>query len=147
MGEAIESSRRKLRARVGEHVIRSEVERITVFLGELIGVPFPADDSEQLEAARKDPMLMGDAMQSAFVDWLRAQLEAGPVLLVLDDLHWGDLPSVRYVDAALRSLRDLPLMVLALARPEVSRKFPNLWSERALQEIRLDALSRSTLSR
>ncbi|MCA9648704.1 MAG: protein kinase [Myxococcales bacterium] len=142
-GEAIESSRRKLRARVGEHVIRSEVERITVFLGELIGVPFPADDSEQLEAARKDPMLMGDAMQSAFVDWLRAQLEAGPVLLVLDDLHWGDLPSVRYVDAALRSLRDLPLMVLALARPEVSRKFPNLWSERALQEIRLDALSRS----
>lgn len=142
-GEAIASSRRKLRARIGEHVGAAEVERVTQFMGELVGVPFPDEGQEQLRAARKDPMLMGDAMQAAFVDWLRALASAGPVVLVLDDLHWGDLPSVRYVDAALRMLRELPLMVLALARPEVSQKFPALWSERALQEIRLDALSKA----
>ncbi|MCX4243533.1 serine/threonine-protein kinase [Paraliomyxa miuraensis] len=142
-GEAVESSRRKLRARITEHVGGADLERVTQFLGELIGVPFPDTGHESLQAARKDPMLMGDAMQAAFVDWLRALCSAQPVVFVLDDLHWGDLPSVRYVDAALRALRDLPLMVLALARPEVSQRFPSLWTERALQEIRLDALSRS----
>jgi eukaryotic-like serine/threonine-protein kinase len=142
-GEAIASSHRKLLARIGERMDPAEALRVTQFLGELVGVPFPDEGHERLQAARKDPMLMGDAMQSAFVDWLRALCSARPVLLVLDDLHWGDLPSVRYVDAALRALRDLPLMVLALARPEVSQRFPSLWSERALQEIRLDALSQS----
>lgn len=142
-GEAVESSRRKLRARFGEHLSAADLDRVTQFLGELIGVPFPDDGNESLQAARKDPMLMGDAMQAAFVDWLRALCSAQPVVFVLDDLHWGDPPSVRYVDAALRALRELPLMVLALARPEVSQKFPSLWSERAMQVIRLDALPRS----
>jgi eukaryotic-like serine/threonine-protein kinase len=142
-GEAIESSRRKLHARIGEHVGPADVERVTRFLGELVGVPFPDEGQEQLQAARKDPMLMGDAMLAAFVDWLRALASARPVVLVLDDLHWGDLPSVRYVDAALRALRELPFMVVALARPELSQRFPGLWSERTPQEIRLDALSKA----
>ncbi|MEM9454912.1 MAG: protein kinase [Myxococcota bacterium] len=141
-GEAIDSSQRKLRARLGEHLRPGETEDVTRFLGELVGVPFPDDGHERLQAARKDPMLMGDAMRAAFVTWLRALCMVRPVVLVLDDLHWGDLPSVRYIDAALRALRELPLMVLAMARPEVSHKFPALWSERALQQIRLDALSR-----
>ncbi len=142
-GETVASSRRKLEARIGARLESAEALRVTQFLGELIGVPFPDEGHERLQAARKDPMLMGDAMRGAFVDWLRALCAIRPVLLVLDDLHWGDLPSVRYVDAALRALRDQPLMVLALARPEVAQKFPSLWTERALQEIRLDALSRS----
>ncbi len=143
IGEAVESSRRKLRARVAEHLPPPDAQRVTQFLGELTGVPFPDEGEEQLQAARKDPMLMGDAMRSAFIEWLRALSSHRPVLLVLEDLHWGDLPSVRYIDAALRSLREQPLMVLALARPEVEQRFPNLWSERALQQIRLDALSKS----
>ncbi|MCA9711265.1 MAG: AAA family ATPase, partial [Myxococcales bacterium] len=141
-GEAVESSRRKLRARLGEHVPPDKIEHVTRFLGELVGVPFPDEGYEQLQAARNDPMLMGDAMRSAFVGWLRALCAVRPVVLVIDDLHWGDLPSVRFIDAALRALREQPLMVLALARPEVANKFPALWSERALQQIRLDALSR-----
>jgi predicted ATPase len=69
------------------------------------------------------------------------------VLLVLDDLHLGDLPTVRLVDAALRHLRDRPLMVLALARPEVHANFPGLWAERQLQEIPLPELSRKAALR
>jgi hypothetical protein len=63
------------------------------------------------------------------------------VVLLLEDLHWGDLPSVRFIDHALRSLRDCPLMVLAAARPEVHELFPRLWEERGVQEMRLKELT------
>src|SRR5204863_8031378 len=58
------------------------------------------------------------------------------------DLHWSDAASVAMIDAVCRGLRDRPLFVLATARPEVKERFPRLWAERDLQEIRLGALSR-----
>ena len=64
------------------------------------------------------------------------------MLLVLEDLHWGDLPTVSFVSSALRSLHDRPFMVLALARPEVHELFPRLWADRGVQEIRLFELSK-----
>jgi eukaryotic-like serine/threonine-protein kinase len=67
---------------------------------------------------------------------------ARPVVLVLEDLHWGDLPTIKLVDAALGALSDQPLMVLALARTTVHEIFPKLWADRCVQEIRLRKLSR-----
>ena len=54
-----------------------------------------------------------EGLRSAWLDWLEVECGANPVLLVLEDMHWGDAPSVQLVDAALRTLRDRPLMVLA----------------------------------
>jgi tetratricopeptide (TPR) repeat protein len=140
--EPLEVRRQKLRARISRRMPARDATRVAPFLGELAGVPFPDDKDEALRAARADPMVMGDALRSAFCDWLTAESSAAPLLLILDDLHWGDLPSVRFVDVALRQLRDQPMMVLALARPEVHGHFPNLWSERAVHEIRLGPLSK-----
>jgi tetratricopeptide (TPR) repeat protein len=95
-----------------------------------------------LTAARGDAMLMGDQMRRAFEDWLHAECAKKPVLLLLEDLHFGDLPTVRFVDAALRHLREKPLCVLALARPEIGRIFPGLWEGRNVQEVRLAELGR-----
>jgi tetratricopeptide (TPR) repeat protein len=64
------------------------------------------------------------------------------VLLLLEDLHWGDLGTVGFVDGALRNLRDKPLMVLAMARPDVHQRFPDLWSARGLQTVNLGGLSK-----
>src|SRR5262249_39047668 len=64
-----------------------------------------------------------------------------------EDLHWGDPPTVRFVEGALRDLRDRPWMVFALARPEVHERFPQLWTERGLQEIRLQELTRRASER
>ncbi len=112
------------------------------FLGELCGVPFPDGDDPQLAAARRSPILLGDRMRAAWEDFVRARTGRGPVLLVLEDLQWGDLPTVAYVDAALRALADSPLMVLGLARPEVEKTFPRLWADRRVQEIRLDPIGK-----
>jgi tetratricopeptide (TPR) repeat protein len=85
---------------------------------------------------------MGDQMCRAWEDFLAAECSERPLLLILEDLHWGDLPSVQFIDAALRNLPDQPLMVLALARSEVHDVFPGIWSQRGLSEIRLRGLSR-----
>ena len=141
-GEALEARRQKLAMHVARRVDASICGRVAEFLGEMAGTPFPDQASVQLRAARHDPMLMGDQMRRAWVDFVEVECRTQPLLLVLEDLHWGDRPSVELVDAALRVLRDQPLMVLALARPEVHERFPRLWSERSVMEMSLGELSR-----
>ncbi|WP_428267386.1 serine/threonine-protein kinase PknK [Haliangium sp.] len=141
-GDSLETERAQLVGRVAQVVPAPERARVTAFLGEMIGVGFPDDDDDALRAARGDAMLRNQLMQAAWQDWLAAECERKPLLLVLEDLHWGDLPSVQYIDGALRALGDAPLMVLALARPEVHSTFHNLWSQRALSEIPLHPLPR-----
>ncbi|MGZ3451817.1 MAG: serine/threonine-protein kinase [Polyangiales bacterium] len=146
-GEPIDVGRKKLRARISRNVSGESLDRIVAFVGELANVEFPDDAHEALRAARRDPLRMGDSMRAAFVDWLREECAQSPVLLVLDDLHWGDLPSIRFVDHALRTLHDAPLTALAIARPEVHQAFPGLFKERGLQEIRLGAVPRKASER
>jgi eukaryotic-like serine/threonine-protein kinase len=132
----------KLRARVGRHVPEAELARVTEFVGEIASVHFSDVGSVQLRAARQDAMLMGDQMRRAFCDLVLAEAGSGPLVLVLEDLHWGDLPSVTFIDSALRTANERPFMVLAIARGEVHETFPNLWEQRSLQEVRLGPLVR-----
>jgi tetratricopeptide (TPR) repeat protein len=141
-GEPLSVSCQKLRARVARHVPEGDVQRIAEFIGELVGSPFPDESSPQLCAARLDPQLAGDQMLRAFEDWLHCESAHGPLLFLFEDLHWGDLPTVRFIDSALRQLAERPLMVLALARPEVHDVFPNLWARRGVVELRLNELGR-----
>jgi eukaryotic-like serine/threonine-protein kinase len=141
-GEPLASRRLKLRERVGRHLGGAAAERVAAVLGEILGVPCDGEHSEALTAARASAQLMGDAKRAAWEEWLSAECAAHPVLLALDDLHWGDSATVRLVDATLRSLDDRPLCVVALARPEVHARFPGLWEDRQLQTLRLGALSR-----
>jgi hypothetical protein len=70
-----------------------------------------------------------------------------PVLVVLEDMQWGDAGTVGLLDGAIRSLRDHPFMVLALARPDLQTVFPNLWAERQVHVIQLPPLSRRASER
>jgi len=139
--QPLDMRREKLRESVHKRVPQKRAARVTQFLGELVGARFPDDASVHLRAARQDAMLMGDQMRAAWEDYIDAESAAHPVMIVLEDLHWGDLPSVQYIDSALRNLRDRPVFVFALARPEVSELFPKLWAGRGMQEIRLGELS------
>jgi hypothetical protein len=140
-GEPVEERRRKLLARVGRH-LGDDGQRVAEFLGELSGTPFPDEASPALRAARTDPVLLGDQMRGAWVEFLDAECRAQPVVLVLEDVHWGDLPTIQYVDAALRLLVDRPFLVLALARPDVEARFPGLWSRRSPVVVHLGGLPR-----
>ncbi|XYH95099.1 serine/threonine-protein kinase PknK [Sorangium sp. So ce1128] len=145
-GEPLEARQRKVRSRVEQHA-GLDAPRVAAFLGELVGAPFPDENDVQLRLARRDAVLMGDQLRLAWEDFLGAACGAGPVLLVLEDLQWGDLPTVTMVDGALRLLRDVPLLVLALGRPDVHRVFPKLWDGRLAHELHLTPLPRRASER
>jgi tetratricopeptide (TPR) repeat protein len=147
VGEPARTQRQKLAARVSRHVPAEDAIRVTAFLGELAGVPFPEDECAALRPARTDARLMGDQMRAAWESFLEAECAAQPVLLVLEDMHWGDLPTVQLVDGALRHLSDRPFMVLALARPDVFERFPRLWEERGATDLKLPRLGKRASER
>ncbi|MBN1210526.1 MAG: protein kinase [Myxococcaceae bacterium] len=145
-GEPLELRRQKLARRISRYLLPEAMKDTTEFLGELCGVAFPLEDSPKLRAAREDPRMMNVQVTRAMVTFLQAELSQGPVLLVLEDLHWGDASTVRLVEEVLRELAELPFMVLALARPEIKELFPGLWA-RHLQEVPLRGLSQKASAR
>lgn len=137
--DSLAERRSRIRERVDE-LLDHDVSRVAAFLGELTGSPFPADTLMQLREARHDPHLMHDHIRRAWEDWLIAETHLRPVILVLDDLHWSDLPTVRFIDAALRNLRNQPIFCLAIANESVLQRFPDLWSEHEPERIELGPL-------
>ena len=135
--EPREDAREKLRAHVAALVPEPDAPRVNDFLGELIGAGFDDEGRLPLRAARNDAAAMADQVGRAFEDILRAWCEKGPHVLFLEDLHWGDAPSLKLLDRALRRLGGARLFVLALARPEVHERFPTLFANRDVIEIHL----------
>ena len=146
-GEPEAVQRERLRARLTMHLSAETAEKTLGFLGELCGLRLPGEASAAMSAARQDPRVMHDHVTTSFLAWLRAELDVHPVLLVLEDLHWGDALTAQLLEQALRELRDLPLCVLALARPEVRELFPAFWDPATLQVLPLRALSRRACER
>jgi tetratricopeptide (TPR) repeat protein len=138
-GDPIEARRQALVTRFQGR--GADARRLSEFLGELVGAPFPDPGSTELEAARRDPRLMAEQTQRAFGDFLAAETAARSLVIILDDLHWGDTASVRLLDIALRDTEARAIFVLGLARPEVHARFPGLWAERGMQELHLSLLS------
>jgi hypothetical protein len=141
-GEPVEVQQSRLRARVARAVAPAELEQVLIFLGELCGVSFDDGTSLELRAARQDQAKFGEKVQWALEKLISSELRSHPLVFVLEDLHWGDLPSVRLLDAMLRSQAEQPFFVMALARPEVLETFPRLWSERALQVVSIGELGK-----
>ncbi len=137
-GDEAAVAARKLRSMAEKTLPPADAERVASALGELLGLA---------ETGRGDALVAGDRMRWAFEDWLAGETRERPLAVVLEDLHWGDLPSVTLLDAALAGLAERPLLVVALARPEVHEVFPRLWSGRRLEEIRLAELPRRACER
>src|SRR3954467_5208363 len=77
----------------------------------------------------------GDAAESSFamlhgLYWLAANFASRkPTLLVVDDLHWADEPSLRWLAYLARRVEGLPLLLLAGTRPPEQANSPTLVSE------------------
>ncbi|MCZ7680169.1 MAG: AAA family ATPase [Sandaracinaceae bacterium] len=136
-GEPLEARRAKILASVGGAIGGERGRLAAVRLGSVARTPF--EDATSLPP--DDPKLRGDAMREAFVEWLAAATGARPLLVVLDDLQWGDRPSLAFVSAAVRALSDRPLCVLAAGRPEASELFDALFEERDVELLRLARLT------
>jgi DNA-binding CsgD family transcriptional regulator len=85
-----------------------------------------------LDPATAEPASAGDAMYAAArgLVWLAANLAArGPAVLVVDDVHWADAPSLRWLAQLARDLDGMALGVLCAVRSGEPPSDPGLLAE------------------
>src|SRR4051794_15657253 len=81
------------------------------------------------------PTPSGEGAESSFamlhgLYWLAANFAScKPMLVVVDDLHWADEPSLRWLVYLARRLEGLPLLLLIGTRPPVQAHTPALVAE------------------
>ncbi len=138
---------RRLSSRVARRVSKTDSPRVTAFLAEAAGLRSSDDESVELRAARSNPSLMGDQIERAWLDFVAAECRHQPTILILDDAQWADEASLRLVAAAIRSLRTLPLLVMAFGRPEVFLAAESLDLGEALVLEQLHTLSPAACER
>ncbi|MFO0578601.1 MAG: protein kinase [Polyangia bacterium] len=139
-GENRAAAGRKFEQRLASRLVGAEHAQGAATLRWLCGLGTAAD-RELLPA---DPLQApGPALSRGLVRWLDAECRQQPVLVILDDLQWADVQSIELIEHALRELPDRPLMVLALGRPELAERFPQLWSDCRCVELSLPGLARA----
>jgi tetratricopeptide (TPR) repeat protein len=144
----------KLRDQLAGKVDAHELERLVDGLGEIVGI---GTNGRATGSEKALPMIRSrldtsrePVQKLAFKAWLDA-VSREPLVLVLEDLHWGDQVTLSYLGEALRARAARPLMVLALSRPEVRERFPGLWTRAdlgsSLHELPLGGLARAACRR
>jgi DNA-binding SARP family transcriptional activator len=105
-------------------------------------------------AAPLDPEAARFRLFEAVAGLLRRAAAAQPILMVLDDLHWADKPSLMLLQFLTRQLRDVPVLVLGAYRDaEVGRRHPlndvlaSLSRERVTARITLQGLEAPEVAR
>lgn len=138
-GEPLAVAQRKLRARIGRNVDPLRASTITEFFAEFMGLHFDADGRPQLLAARRNAMMMWDSLRRSFEEFVTAECRDNTVVLVLEDMHLGDISTVSLIDTVLG--KRIPFVVMVFGRPELHRQLPDLWASRAPITMTLGPLS------
>jgi predicted ATPase len=141
-GEPLQAQRDKFFHFVAQHLEPAIAQSTAEILGEITGAPFPDEQSPALRAARADPALLNEKVRLGFETLATAASAKRPLLIVVEDLHWGDTASAQAITALIRRHEESRIMALFLARPEVRDLFPKLLADEELQEVRLGDLSK-----
>ncbi|MGH3682084.1 MAG: adenylate/guanylate cyclase domain-containing protein, partial [Natronosporangium sp.] len=99
------TARNRLQAAVRRVVPEPDADRLVTALEPLVGLPganLPAEEAE-----------------SAWRRFLVAMAASSPTVLVFEDLHWADESMLRFIELLAAAARDVPLLVLGTARPEL----------------------------
>ena len=94
-------------------------------VGQLIGLDFSA--SPLLAGMLGDGRQIRDRAFQAAAEMLRrlAASDDSPLVMLLDDLHWADDGSLDFITQLMQQQRDLPLLLVMLARPALFERRAN----------------------
>jgi predicted Ser/Thr protein kinase len=106
------------------------------------GEPFALLEPLLDPAARLGERAPAAARQAALVERLARLLDHQAVLLCCDDVHAADRASLELLNLALLELRQRPLLVVGLGRPEPFAGWNQLLEDNNPERWRLPALSR-----
>ena len=116
-------------------------------LGQLLSLQFGTEWDGRLQNAR--PEQIRHQTFETLRDYAVAIAQRQPLVLVLEDMHWADLLSIDLAIHFTEVLRDTPLLLLCIYRPEAAleqdklgqvglRKCPANYSEIRLRELTPD---------
>jgi class 3 adenylate cyclase/predicted ATPase len=123
------TTRLRIRATVAQYVAdATEREWIEQALLALLGAGQPAQPQ-------------GETLFAAWRRFFESIAAQGTTVLVFEDLHWADEGTIDFIDHLLDWSKSVPLLVLALARPELFERRPG-WGagRRTFTAIALDPL-------
>jgi tetratricopeptide (TPR) repeat protein len=125
----------KLDRAVREVVPEEEAEWVSASLRPLVGLETLGDAGGTRGASRDE----------AFTAWRRfveSLAERYPIVLVFEDLHWADDTLLNFIDHLVDWARDVPILVLCTARPELLERRPGWGGGKSnALTLRLTALS------
>jgi predicted ATPase len=103
----------KLRDKVGTMVDPASADEVAGHLAILVGLAPEASVSDR------------ETLFFSIRIFIEAVARDRPTLLVFEDIHWADASLLDLVELLAARLRDLPILLLALARPELLDARPN----------------------
>jgi ABC-type transport system substrate-binding protein/class 3 adenylate cyclase len=143
----------ELRVRVAlrrnvERIFGAQTPEFYPYLGSLLGLTLEPEAEARL--ATLAPESLQYRTFEVVETLLRRLAEAGPVAVVLEDLHWADATSIQLVEQLLRAAEESALLLVVAQRNErdhtswrlrelAAREFPHLTRELALEPLAEDA--------
>jgi type II secretory pathway predicted ATPase ExeA len=115
--------------------VESDLEMRAHFIGQLLGYDFRG--SSHLASILDNAQKLRDRAISYLDDYFRELCASGPVVILLEDLHWVDDSSLDALSSLSLSMRNQPLQIIGAARPELFERRPDWYEGRAFHR-RLD---------
>jgi class 3 adenylate cyclase/energy-coupling factor transporter ATP-binding protein EcfA2 len=94
--------------------LRPELRDWTAVIGNLLHVPIP--ESDALKSL--DVELRHQRLLDVTLELIHARAERTPLLLLFEDLHWADTASIELLNYLARNIREYPILICAVYRPE-----------------------------
>lgn len=135
-GEPIERRQEKLSKTIEKSLSARDAEPVLRILSDLLG----ASQTQPLqiqETVAPPPSLRGEPVREAMLSWLSGQCQQQPLVLLVDDVQWGDRPSIQFLDTLTEGLAEFPFLLVVLARPEFSKMHPDFWQHGGGQRLQL----------
>ena len=127
-------AREKLERGITEFMGADGVEKAH-FIGHLIGFDFSA--SPYLRGILGDARQIRDRAFYYITQFFTAVARRGPTVVFLEDIHLANEGSLDLIDHLARECRQVPLLIVCLARPSLFERRPS-WGERQTAYTRLE---------
>lgn len=96
------------------------------FVGSFLGFDF--SDSPYLQGVENDPRQLRQRAQRYLAEYISAVAHKTPTVIMLDDIHWADSPSISFITQLIQECPQLPLLIICLARPVLNERIQN-WGQ------------------
>jgi class 3 adenylate cyclase len=126
----------KLASRVSA-LFGDESADVLPYLATLLGLPVPARLADRVRFA--DGEAMGRQVYRAIRLYVSRLADRQPLTLVFEDLHWMDESSAALLEHLLPLQREVPLLIVGVARPEMGT--PLAWLREAARSQYADRAS------